>query len=161
MVLRASPSHSSPRPITPSTIEWVTRMRLTRGSGGDPTSFSRVCSLHPTKPWGGAFFFGPLPTFLPAAAFAWAFALCLAFSTSCSGASAITSPSVSKPARPARPAIWWNSRALRRRIFSPSNLVSAVMTTVRIGTLMPTPSVSVPQMTRSRPRWASCSTRRR
>ena len=33
------------------------------------------------------------------------FALCFAFSTSCSGASAITSPSVSKPARPARPAI--------------------------------------------------------
>ena len=27
-----------------------------------------------------------------------------------------------------------------------------------MGTLMPTPSVSVPQMTLSRPRWASCST---
>ena len=34
-------------------------------------------------------------------------------------------------------------------------------TTVRIGTLMPTPRVSVPQMTLSRPAWASCSTRRR
>ena len=34
-------------------------------------------------------------------------------------------------------------------------------TTVRIGTLMPTPRVSVPQMTLSRPAWASCSTSRR
>ena len=34
-------------------------------------------------------------------------------------------------------------------------------TTVRIGTLMPTPSVSVPQMTFSRPAWASVSTSRR
>ena len=36
-----------------------------------------------------------------------------------------------------------------------------VNTTVRIGTLMPTPRVSVPQMTLSRPAWASCSTSRR
>ena len=35
------------------------------------------------------------------------------------------------------------------------------MSTERIGTLMPTPSVSVPQMTRSRPRCASVSTSRR
>ena len=34
-------------------------------------------------------------------------------------------------------------------------------TTVRIGTLIPTPSVSVPQITLSRPAWASCSTSRR
>ena len=33
--------------------------------------------------------------------------------------------------------------------------------TVRIGTLMPTPRVSVPQMTLSRPAWASVSTSRR
>ena len=59
------------------------------------------------------------------------------------------------------PAIWWNSRALSCRIRVPSNFVSAVSSTVRIGTLMPTPSVSVPQMTRSSPRCASCSTRRR
>ena len=35
------------------------------------------------------------------------------------------------------------------------------MTTVRMGTLMPTPRVSVPQMTLSSPVWASCSTSRR
>ena len=33
--------------------------------------------------------------------------------------------------------------------------------TVRIGTLIPTPRVSVPQMTLSRPAWASVSTSRR
>ena len=33
--------------------------------------------------------------------------------------------------------------------------------TVRIGTLMPTPRVSVPQITLSRPAWASVSTSRR
>jgi hypothetical protein len=43
----------------------------------------------------------------------------------------------------------------------PSNFASPVNSTVRIGTLMPTPSVSVPQMTRSSPAWASCSTSRR
>ncbi len=44
---------------------------------------------------------------------------------------------------------------------TPSYLVSAVKTTVRIGTLMPTPSVSVPQMTLSSPACASSSTSRR
>ena len=68
---------------------------------------------------------------------------------------------VSKPARPARPAIWWNSRALSSRWRVPSNFARPVKTTVRIGTLMPTPSVSVPQMTFSRPVCASCSTSRR
>ena len=43
----------------------------------------------------------------------------------------------------------------------PSNLASPVKSTVRIGTLMPTPRVSVPQMTRSSPAWASVSTSRR
>ena len=43
-------------------------------------------------------------------------------------------------------------------VFCPSNLHSLVSTTVRIGTLMPAPRVSVPQMTRSRPSCASCST---
>src|SRR5690348_470049 len=57
---------------------------------------------------------------------------------------------VSNPARPARPAIWWNSRACRCRVLLPSYLDSAVNSTVRIGTLMPTPRVSVPQMTLSR-----------
>ena len=62
---------------------------------------------------------------------------------------------------PARPAIWWNSRALSGRVRCPSYLVSAVNSTVRIGTLMPTPRVSVPQMTRSSPAWARVSTSRR
>ena len=43
----------------------------------------------------------------------------------------------------------------------PSNLARPVKSTVRIGTLMPTPRVSVPQMTRSSPAWASVSTSRR
>ncbi len=79
----------------------------------------------------------------------------------CSGASAMTVPMVSNPARPARPPIWWNSRADRRRVEVPSYFDSAVNTTVRIGTLMPTPSVSVPQITFSRPACARRSTRRR
>ena len=40
----------------------------------------------------------------------------------------------------------------------PSYLQSWVNSTVRIGTLMPTPSVSVPQMTLRWPSWASRST---
>ncbi len=43
----------------------------------------------------------------------------------------------------------------------PSYLLSAVIITVRMGTLMPTPRVSVPQMTLSSPACASCSTSRR
>ena len=43
----------------------------------------------------------------------------------------------------------------------PSYLDRPVNTTVRIGTLIPTPRVSVPQMTFSSPAWASCSTSRR
>jgi hypothetical protein len=73
----------------------------------------------------------------------------------------MTVPIVSKPARPARPPIWWNSRALRMRVDVPSYLARAVKTTVRIGTLMPTPRVSVPQMTLSSPACANRSTRRR
>jgi hypothetical protein len=40
-------------------------------------------------------------------------------------------------------------------------LDSAVNTTVRIGTLMPTPNVSVPQMIFNNPAWLSRSTSRR
>ena len=79
----------------------------------------------------------------------------------CSGACTTTVPAVSKPALPARPAIWWNSRALSIRCRRPSYFDSPVNTTVRIGTLMPTPRVSVPQMTFNSPACASCSTRRR
>ena len=43
----------------------------------------------------------------------------------------------------------------------PSNLVSAVISTVRMGMFTPTPSVSVPQMTGSSPAPASRSTSRR
>ncbi len=40
----------------------------------------------------------------------------------------------------------------------PSNLQSWVNRTERMGTLIPTPSVSVPQMTLRSPRWVSFST---
>ena len=50
-------------------------------------------------------------------------------------------------------------RSTRCRL--PSNFASPVNSTVRIGTLMPTPRVSVPQMTVSSPAWARVSTRRR
>ena len=90
-----------------------------------------------------------------------AFARARSLSMTWSGACTTTVPMVSKPARPARPAIWWNSRAYSSRVFCPSYLDSAVNSTVRIGTLMPTPSVSVPQMTLSSPAWARVSTRRR
>ena len=52
---------------------------------------------------------------------------------------------------------WWKSRAERIPVLCPSYLQSFVKSTVRIGTLMPTPRVSVPQMTFKRPRCASCS----
>ncbi len=50
---------------------------------------------------------------------------------------------------------------LQQPVAGPSNFARPVNTTVRIGTLMPTPSVSVPQITFSSPVCASCSTRRR
>ena len=118
---RASP----PCATSLSTIEWVIRRCGTNVSGAASMSLSNVFSFHVTNP-SGAFlrliflsFFGSLP----------ALATARAFSISNSGASATTRPSVSKPMRPARPAIWWNSRARRRRIREPSNLVSAVSTT--------------------------------
>lgn len=73
----------------------------------------------------------------------------------------ITVPAVSNPARPARPAICMNSRTFRCRWRTPSYLDRPVNTTVRIGTLIPTPRVSVPQTTFSSPAWVSCSTSRR
>ena len=130
------------------------------GSGGALTRRSKVGWPHDTIP-GGGFFFWILRTFLSCAVRAAAFAAALWFSMTWSGARAMTVPIVSKPARPARPPIWWNSRAVRRRVDVPSYLARAVKTTVRMGTLMPTPRVSVPQMTFSSPAWASCSTRRR
>ena len=67
----------------------------------------------------------------------------------CSGAWATTLPWVSKPLRPARPAICLKSRTESIATFWPSNLASWVKSTVRIGMLTPTPSVSVPQITLS------------
>ena len=145
------------RAITDSSIACVTRKREVSGSGSAAISFSKVFSPQLTKP-SGAFlrttlrrFFGSSP----------ALARAFSFSTTCSGACATTKPAVSKPARPARPAIWWNSRARSVRTRVPSYFVSAVNSTVRMGTLTPTPSVSVPQMTFSRPACASFSTSRR
>ena len=112
---------------------------------------------HETKPCGGFLrtilrrFFGSSP----------ALASAFSFSTTCSGACTTTLPTVSCPARPARPAIWWNSRAISSLVLVPSYFDSAVKSTVRIGTLIPTPRVSVPQITFSRPAWARVSTSRR
>ena len=92
---------SPPRATSASTMEWVTRICGASTSGSADTRRLNVCSLQPTNPSGG-FFFLTLRCFLGSPA---AFVIARAFSMSCSGASAITSPSVSNPARPARPAI--------------------------------------------------------
>ena len=143
--------------MTFSSMAWLTVKLEVSGSGSAATSRSKVGWPQETKPSGGFLrttlrrFFGSSP----------ALASAFSFSTTCSGACTTTRPLVSNPARPARPAIWWNSRACSSRVFDPSYLDSAVNTTVRIGTLMPTPRVSVPQMTLSSPAWASVSTSRR
>ena len=92
---------SPPWATSLSTIEWVIFIWGISVSGSFPISLAKVDSFHVTNP-SGAFlrliflsFFGSPP----------AFARARAFSISYSGASAITSPSVSKPERPARPAI--------------------------------------------------------
>ena len=66
---------------------------------------------------------------------------------------------VTGPAGPAGDLV--KLRLCRSRVFFPSYLDKAVNRTVRIGTLMPTPRVSVPQMTLSSPAWVSVSTSRR
>ena len=117
----------------------------------------KVSSSQETKPSGG-FLRTSLRSFLASSP---ALRTALWFSTMWSGAWQTTYPTVSNPARPARPAIWWNSRARSRRTRRPSYFDSAVNSTVRIGTFTPTPRVSVPQMIFSRPAWASRSTSRR
>ena len=67
----------------------------------------------------------------------------------------------SNPLLPALPAICLKSRTDRIFMPEPSNLQSWVKRTERMGTLMPTPRVSVPQMTLRRPCWVSFSTRTR
>ena len=139
------------RERTFSSIPWETWKREVSRSGGAPISrlnvwrsqFAKLCS-------GGL----RLTTFFPS----FAFSPSRRFSITCSGAWATTKPMSSKPFLPARPAIWWKSRAESTAVFWPSNLHRREKSTVRIGTLMPTPRVSVPQMTLSRPCCASCST---
>ena len=97
------PRASPPCSTMESTMEWVMRRRGRRVSGAAAIRRSKVPSFQVTKPSGG-FFFLSLRSFLGSSP---ALATSLAFSISYSGASAITMPSVSKPARPARPAIWW------------------------------------------------------
>ena len=119
-------------------------------SGRERTSRSNVAPSQGAKlPRGG----WRRTTFLPA----FAFSASRRFSMTCSGAWATTQPRSSKPLRPARPAIWWKSRAESTAVFSPSYFERRLKSTVRMGTLTPTPSVSVPQTTLSRPCWASRS----
>ena len=153
MAAKASPG----RAMTLRSMACETRNWDVSGSGSAATSRSYVGSPQPIEPSGG-FLRTTLRRFLGSSpALARAFSL----STTWSGACTTTEPAVSKPARPARPAIWWNSRADSSRVRVPSYLDRAVNSTVRIGTLTPTPRVSVPQTTLSSPAWASRSTSRR
>ena len=154
---RIAANASPGREMTLSSIAWVTRNWLVSASGWADCSFSKLVSDQQTKPSGG--FLRTIRRFLPRRPRPWRAA---ARSPPRGRAPPTTTvPTVSYPARPARPAIWWNSRALSGRVRWPSNLDSAVNSTVRIGTLMPTPRVSVPQITLSSPACASVSTRRR
>ena len=83
------------------------------------------------------------------------------FSIQCTGACTHTWPSSSKPFLPARPEIWANSRLPSSRVEMPSYLQSCVNSTVRMGTFTPTPRVSVPHISFSRPFWANFSMSRR
>ena len=101
MSWRTAARASPPRATTASTMECVMRMRGVSFSGAFSTRWVNVFSSQLTKPSGGCFFL-ILRSFLGSpAALTWA----RWFSISCSGASAMTRPSVSKPDRPARPAI--------------------------------------------------------
>ena len=150
--------HPSPgRSSTSSNMAWLTLKLEARGSGGAATRRLNVPSSQWTKPLGGLAF----TTLRRLAASSPARASARSFSLTCSGAWATTLPAESKPARPARPAIWWNSRADSTRLVVPSYFDNAVKRTVRMGTFIPTPSVSVPQTTFSSPSWHSLSTSRR
>ncbi len=99
--LRIAWNASPGRAMTDSSIAWVTLKREVSGSGSEAISFSKVFSLQLTKP-SGAFFRTTLRRFFGSSP---ALARAFSFSMTCSGAWATTSPAVSKPARPARPAI--------------------------------------------------------
>ena len=131
MAAKASPG----RAATLRTMAWLTAKLDVSGSGGAATSRWKVGSPQDTNRSGGFLrttlrrIFGSSP----------ALARARSFSMTCSGACTTTEPAMSNPARPARPAIWWNSRADSVRTRCPSYFDSAVNTTVRIGTLIPTP----------------------
>src|SRR6266700_43856 len=120
-------ANASPgRAITLSSIAWLTAKLDLSGSGSAATSRSNVGWPHETRP-GGGFFRTTLRRFLGSSpALASAFSLAM----TCSGAWTTTMPASSNPALPARPAIWWNSRAWSRRVVLPSYLLSEVNSTV-------------------------------
>ena len=133
----ASRRTASPgRAITLSTIAWVTpklrRQRL--GLGARPAA-RRSARAQATKPSGGFLrttlrrFFGSSP----------ALASACSFSIDVLGRlHDDRARRCRSPARPARPAIWWNSRALQQpRAGCRRTWTAPVNSTVRIGTLMP------------------------
>ena len=83
---------------------------------GRATSRLKVPSSQFTNPFGGL----ALTILRRFAASSPARATARSFSLTCSGAWATTLPAESKPARPALPAIWWNSRAVSSRLVVPS-----------------------------------------
>ena len=89
------------RAITLSSIALLTRKREFSGSGSASMSLRKVASSQEMNP-SGAFLRTTLRRFLLSSP---TLASAFSFSITCSGAWTITSPVVSKPARPARPAI--------------------------------------------------------
>jgi hypothetical protein len=125
------------------------------GSGSPDTSLSNVSCVQCAYPRSGCFFF---TTFFRLGAGGRLLLQPLVLHHVRRGACTHTCPRSSNPLRPARPAIWANSRFDNRRTPVPSYLQSWVNSTERIGTFTPTPSVSVPQMIFRRPSCASFST---
>ena len=149
------------RDSTAKIIPCVTSNELSKVSGAPVSPFLNVSSFHITNPLSGGLDFLNFFALPPFATASNAFCSFFKFSTTCGGAWHHTNPSSSNPRLPARPAICWNSRVVKRRVLFPSNLHSCVNSTDRIGTFTPTPSVSVPQMAFSKPFPASFSTKRR
>ena len=136
-----------------SSIPCDTWNRETSGSGGAPISRLNVFRSQLTKLCSGGF---RLTTFLPSLA---AFSLEPEVLDDVLRRLRDDEAAVVEALAPGAPGdLVEVARARGCAVFWPSNLQSRVNSTVRIGTLMPTPSVSVPQMTLSRPACASCST---
>mmetsp|Transcript_25062 Transcript_25062/g.40215 ORF Transcript_25062/g.40215 Transcript_25062/m.40215 type:complete len:293 (-) Transcript_25062:102-980(-) len=147
------------RDNTARIIPCVTAKLDSNVSGLPDSIFRNVSSFHGMWPLSGGLDLVNLRAFPPLfAAAAAALSSLRRFSTTCGCSWHHTYPLSSNPRRPARPAICWNSRVLRSRTLLPSNLHSCVKSTVRMGTLTPTPRVSVPQMHLSSPLPASFST---